>query len=105
RGPHDLVIDTARRYSRRQVRALLRRSGLAEVWMSHWDALPFPAAAAVRIARRTLSPEARSDIGPVHPVLNRLLAAVLALERGLLGRWRIPFGLSIIAVARRPPEV
>jgi SAM-dependent methyltransferase len=105
RGPHDLVIDTARRYSRGQVRALLTGAGLDEVWLSHWDALLFPAAVAVRIARRLVLREARSDIGPVHPLLNRVLGTVLTLERGLLRLASIPFGLSIIAVARRAPEV
>jgi hypothetical protein len=38
----------------------------------------------------------------VTPIVNGLLRAALRLERWWLRRWRLPFGTSLLAVARRP---
>jgi hypothetical protein len=38
----------------------------------------------------------------VLPVLNRLMRAVLALERPLVRRGVVPFGSSLLAVAAKP---
>lgn len=104
RGQHDVVVHTARRYSRRRVRALLARAGLEVVSVGHWNTFLFPLAAAVRLASRwrMRGDDAPSDVGPVHPLVNRTLRVVLAAERAVMRRVPLPFGLSVIAVARRP---
>lgn len=103
RGQHDVVVHTARRYSRSQVRALLNNAGVQVLQMSHWNTLLFPAAAAVRLAsrRRLRGDDAPSDVRPARPALNRALQGVLAFERGLMNIAPLPFGLSVIAVGRR----
>ena len=103
RGQHDVVVHTARRYTRRRVRVLLEQAGLEAVYVSHWNTLLFPVAAVVRVASRwrMRGDDAPSDVGPVHPALNRALGAVLRAERGLMRRAPLPFGLSVIAVGRR----
>lgn len=103
RGHHDVTIQTARRYSRRRVRALLRSAGLRVEWVSHWNGFLLPAAVSFRIAQRLVARpvEGRSDVGPVHPVLNQAFASILALERRLLTVSALPFGLSVVAVGRR----
>src|SRR5205807_1529070 len=45
RGSHDVVIATARRYTRGRVRALLEGAGLEPIWASHWNTLLFLPAA------------------------------------------------------------
>jgi SAM-dependent methyltransferase len=106
RGEHDLVVQTARRYTRRRVRELFHAAGLSPVWLSHWNGLLLPLAVSVRMAQRFAARhrEPQSDIGPVHPVLNRALMGVLAMERRLIGVARLPFGLSVLAVGIRPSE-
>jgi SAM-dependent methyltransferase len=103
RGHHDVTIHTARRYSRGRVCALLKGAGLRVEWVSHWNGLLLPAAVSFRVAQRLVArPVAgRSDVGPVHPVLNQAFATILAVERRLIGLSRLPFGLSVLAVGRR----
>jgi SAM-dependent methyltransferase len=106
-GRHDLAVQTARRYTRGEVVSLLRGAALEPVWISPWNTLLFPAAAAVRIAGRwgMRGREARSDVGPVSPLLNQALKRVLTAERRLMRRKSLPFGLSILAVGRRAGSV
>jgi SAM-dependent methyltransferase len=103
KGQHDVAVQTARRYTRRRVRALYEGAGLQVLQARHWNTILFPAAAAMRIAsRRRLSEEGASDVQPVQPALNKTLKGVLGLERGLMKLAPLPFGLSVLAVGRRP---
>jgi SAM-dependent methyltransferase len=103
RGHHDVTIQTARRYSRRRVCTLLQSAGLRVEWISHWNGFLLPLAVSFRLAQRFVSrPVAgRSDVGPVHPVMNRAFATILAAERRLVAISGLPFGLSVLAVGRR----
>lgn len=102
RGTHDGAIHTARRYSHANVIRLLRQAGLRPVRVTHWNGLLLPVAAASRLLSRLRSGEAASDVRPVFPLLNQALAAILRLEAALLSRADLPFGLSLLAVARKP---
>jgi len=44
---------------------------------------------------------ARSDLHSLPPAINRSLAQVLFLERWLLRKIDLPFGLSVVCVARK----
>jgi hypothetical protein len=97
---HDLVARSARRYTVRRVRSLLRLADFADVRASYRVSLLFPVAAAHRLATR--SADARTDVAEVGPALNRALLAVSLAENRLTRRGlRFPFGLSVFAVARR----
>jgi SAM-dependent methyltransferase len=87
----------------------------AFLWSSHDDALGhrrryvmaaiLPAALVVRLSER-LRPHRRrverSGYVPVPGFVNALLAWLVGLDGALLRWLRLPFGLSILAVARRP---
>jgi SAM-dependent methyltransferase len=97
---HDLVARSARRYTVRRVRSLLRSAGFEDVRASYRVSLLFPIAAAHRLATR--SADARTDVAEVGPALNRALLAVSLAENRLTRRgFRLPFGLSVFAAARR----
>lgn len=94
-----------RRYDRRTLQSLLLRSGFEIEFLSYYNALLFPAAAAVRLLSRCLHTDRESSLenGFRDSPVNRLLFRIFRLEKGVLGRGRtFPFGLSLIAVVRRP---
>jgi len=101
---HDVAVHTCRRYRRPEVMRKLREAGLEPLWVTYANSILFPAVAAVRImGKRSLEPEpeeAKSDLKPLPPALNSLLAGVLGVEARLAGRVRMPFGSSVTAVAR-----
>jgi SAM-dependent methyltransferase len=101
RGAHDEAIHTARRYTRPGVARLLREAGFTPERITHWNALLLPIAAASRLLSRLRPGEPTSDVHPVSPPLNALLAATLRLESAWSSRHDLTFGLSILALARK----
>jgi SAM-dependent methyltransferase len=104
RSSHDAVIHTARRYRRDALRRLLGEAGFETVRLTYWNTLLFPGLALVRLlrARRGGRTPEQSDVRPLPAPLNELLAAVLGTERAWLAKGDLPFGLSLLAVARNP---
>jgi SAM-dependent methyltransferase len=100
---HDRAVDNARRYGRRDIRALLQAAGFAGVRMRYWNSLLFP----LMLLRRKLKPVAAahpaSDVALLWAPLERLFSAVVAVEGKLLA-WGVslPFGGSILTIAMRP---
>jgi SAM-dependent methyltransferase len=106
RSEHDDAVWSSRRYGRREVGNLLKEAGFTVERCFYRVALLFPAAALVRLlARRRPEEEARSEVRPAAPAANVLLGGILRLESslGALGL-RLPFGLSVFAVGRKPPQ-
>ena len=108
-GNQDVVSHHKRRYTARSLADAFARAGVALTWSSYFNTALFPAVAAVRWTRRILgasdAPHA-SDLESARPgAVNELLERVFAAERHLVGRVRLPVGVSLIAVARRPGEV
>jgi SAM-dependent methyltransferase len=104
RGAHDEIIHTARRYTTRRIAQLLNQSGLIPVHLSYANTLLFPVAAIKRLAERLLpSREAGSDLKLETGRLNGILQRVLAAEAPWVASRGLPFGLSVIALARKAP--
>ncbi|GAA1710486.1 class I SAM-dependent methyltransferase [Fodinicola feengrottensis] len=113
---HDVAINHQRRYRRSELIDLMRDAGFAlddsQVWS--WNILLYPAVRTVRaMGRRRLeaaadaSPDSesdpKSDLAPVHPIVNWILTIVLRIE-SVLPHWlavRLP-GVSLVVLARRP---
>jgi SAM-dependent methyltransferase len=101
----DFVSNHFRRYTRRSLCASLGAAGYEAVWVSYFNTLLFPLAASVILGKRLFRPRDmyRSNVEPLPARRNDLLRAVFEKERGLLRRVRLPFGLSVIFVARPRP--
>lgn len=100
-GPHDELNGHRRRYTPRQLRAVLSSAGLVVDRVSCFNTWLFPVVAGVRAVRRHRSPEPRSDFHMPPPIINRLLLRLMASEARVLGAVSLPVGVSILAVAHR----
>lgn len=100
---HDRAVHTARRFSAGGVRRALTGAGFEVVRVSYANMLLFPAALLKRLADRSWPHgEDVSDLQVNAPWQDRLLAWVLFAEAHWLRRRNLPFGLSLIALARKP---
>lgn len=98
---HDREVGNLRRYTRGEVAALLARAGFVVLRGSYWNTLTFPLA----VARRKLFPPAQSasDVRGFPPPVEALFNALMAGEHGWLGIGAtLPFGNSVLTVARKP---
>jgi SAM-dependent methyltransferase len=101
---HDEALGHRRRYRRRPLIAMLERGGFEVVLCSYVMASILPAAMLVRLYERWIrrGPAHReSGYVPVPAPLNALLAWCTSAGSRVLPWIRMPFGLSLVAVARR----
>ena len=94
---HDRVAQTGRRFTTRAVRRMLRSAGFEVQLVSYRVTGVFPLAALRRLASRR---GATTDVGHLPARVNRFLMAVARIENRVLRHVRLPFGLSVFAVAR-----
>ena len=98
---HDVAHHHHRRYTKRELAEVAKRSGFAIELLSPFNSLLFPAIAAARIAGKATGRESADDAMPPAP-LNGILKAVFSAEAALIGRVPMPFGVSLVTVLRRP---
>jgi len=102
RGRHDRRVHTARRYTARRLAILLQAAGLALEHLTYANMFLFPLAVTKRWFERLWpSPANTSDLSFEVGLLDRFLQAILTAEAPLASRYRLPFGLSVMAVGRK----
>ena len=94
---HDTVHHHFRRYNPANLRKVAGEAGLKVDLLTHFNTLLFPLAAAVRIAGKLTRREDADDAQPPAP-LNAIFTGLFGLERHLIGRVPLPFGVSLAAV-------
>lgn len=95
---HDVANHHVRRYSAKQLRRLIAHSPLRLEAIGYFNSLLFPVAIAERMASR-LRGEDQADFKLPPAPLNAALEKAFALERYAVGRFPLPPGLSLFAVA------
>jgi SAM-dependent methyltransferase len=104
-GEHDIAVETKRRYTRGEARALLAAAGLTPERLTYWNCVLLPIVATARIASRQRgksAAEAHSDVTVPPAPVNRTLRAITQIEGHLLRRVNLPAGSSLLCVARKP---
>jgi ubiquinone/menaquinone biosynthesis C-methylase UbiE len=103
KGAHDSAVEASRRYTRRELGALFAGARFQVERLSYWNATFTPPIALVRwLSRlRSNSHRPRSDFRPLPPVLNSIFKRVAALELSASRHVSLPFGTSLLAVARK----
>lgn len=103
---HDVSNHHKRRYYAREVAGLLAGAGLVPRKVSYVNTLLFPPIFTLRMAERVARgrrpPKPRKDTAEVPGPVNTLFLGLLDLERLAIRRWRLPFGVSIVALAEKP---
>lgn len=94
---HDVVNHHHRRYTKGSLRKAVAEAGLRVEFLSWFNSLLFPLAAAARVAGRLTGKEDSDDALPPKPV-NALFEAIFGLERHAIGRMPFPPGVSLVAI-------
>lgn len=103
-GRQDEVAHHYRRYTLGRLVEVVRRGELLAIERrSYFNTLLFPLIALVRSGSWMLGLKSRreSDFDLNNGLLNAVFGAVFSLERVLLSKFNLPFGVSILLVARK----
>ncbi len=97
---HDERHHHFRRYTKASLTKVAAEAGLRVSYSSYFNFFLFPVAVAARAVKRLTGSDAPDDTLPQGWV-NRVLTQTFAAERHLVGRLRLPIGLSLAAVLEK----
>jgi SAM-dependent methyltransferase len=102
---HHKAVGASRRYSREKLVSLIRTHKVDILRITHLFASLLPAVAVYRLGFQKLKQNSggppKSELKPLPAAVNDLLLQVVNMERYVLRGWDLPFGSSIMAVARK----
>ncbi len=108
----DVLNHHRRRYRRAELLALIGRSGLQVERLFYLNVFLFPVALLRAIAERLIGTRRAAAPAPSAPVLdaiyripdalNRAMTTLMDVERHLVTRVPVPFGMSLVCLARKP---
>ena len=98
---YDEILHHKRRYTRAGLRTLVSSSGFAIEHMSFLNCFLFPVAWIRRAAARATGSDGAGDLQVPPRLLNAALRETFRVERHVLTRASLPFGLSLMCLARR----
>ena len=101
-SPHDEEHHHKRRYRAAGLREVIENTGLRLSYLSHFNTWLFPLVAAIRLVRKVFpANEVGRDVEMPGSAANSMLYAVFGSERYWIGKLAMPFGVSLLAVARK----
>jgi SAM-dependent methyltransferase len=104
---HDRAVYTQHRYTAGELRVRLEEQGLRVQRVTYANAFLLPVVMVWRRLTRSNRPDPQSDVRPLPKILrwlNPILAGLFWLEAAWLRwlPWRLPAGVSVMALARKP---
>jgi len=97
-GQHDIYLHHERRYSKSQLFRLIDRAGFEPVKITYFNTFLFPLALLIRIKNKLLKNSLSSGTGIPNVIINNIFEYLFSLEKHLLKRYNLPFGLSLLGV-------
>jgi ubiquinone/menaquinone biosynthesis C-methylase UbiE len=102
---HDVANEHKRRYSARELFLKIEAAGFEVTWLTYVNFFLFPFILLFRLVERGVSMvykrEVKRDLSTPPGPINTFLTWLLGLESRFVTRWRLPFGVSLICVARK----
>ncbi|HWA81822.1 MAG TPA: methyltransferase domain-containing protein [Fimbriimonadaceae bacterium] len=101
-GPHDVALMHFRRYTRRELDAKLVKAGFRIERLSYSVFFLFPIVVIVRFFEKRKKGPAKASLAALPKWLNGFLIGIQTVEAFLISKLSLPWGSSLIAVARKP---
>jgi SAM-dependent methyltransferase len=98
-GPHDQIHNHITRYTASRLAQHLSEAGFRIEYLSYFNALLLPLAIVQRLRERLFG-YSFEKLSP-RPAINELLYRLWRVERHWIPRRELPFGLSLLAIARK----
>jgi SAM-dependent methyltransferase len=102
---HDRTHHHRRRYRAAELRGIVSDAGFAITYLSYYNFVLFAPIALARLAGKLLGRWGAGaadghDLSMPSSAINRVLFRLFACERQVIGRVRVPIGVSLIVLAR-----
>ena len=101
RGIHDIKVSTGHRYTLKELKFKLIKTGFIVEFISYINTILFPFIALKRISEKIFLKQKTSDLAIDFKGLNGIFKKILCFEAYMIKKISLPFGLSIVAVGRK----
>lgn len=98
---HDEIHMHKRRYTKQQLKDLLLTLDFEIRFLSYFNSFLFLPAVVKRFLQKNRNEEDVQPVEPVSETTNKILERIFFFENRILPFFRFPFGLSIIAIAKK----
>jgi SAM-dependent methyltransferase len=98
---HDESNHHKRRYVLRDLRRISKNAGLSIYYISYFNFVLFPLIAGLRLLKNIFKFGSDSDLAMPSKIINQILAFLFRSEYYLLGKYRLPFGVSIVMISQK----
>lgn len=102
-GKHDELYYHFRRYTRKEIKRKLKENGMQIVKISYIEPLFVIPVFILRNIKRAIKSE-RDDFVVIPAPINALLRKMISFEKYILRFFTIPFGVSIVGIAKKACE-
>jgi len=105
-GAHDEINDHKRRYVADELKNKVEKTGFTVGKLTYFNTFLFPFVLLARMGQRLMRMvngrhKPRSDLKLYPFIINDLLEAIFMLEEGLLRKYDLPYGVSLLCVAKK----
>lgn len=97
---HDRILHHQRRYTAGTLKKSLALAGYAPLKTTYFNTILFPIGAFVRIVELFFPRRVPAGVSTPGPRINAVLTTLFAAERRLIKRTSLPFGLSLLCIAK-----
>ena len=101
---HDEHHHHYRRYSKKSLREIAKKSHLLIKKTSYFNTFLFPIAASVRLFNNAINKKYSMQPSLPPYLVNKILRIIFSSESKLLKRLNFPFGLSLISILEKKPN-
>lgn len=101
-SPHDVALGHVRRYRREQFAHIVTQTGLEKIDVRYFNFLLALPILLVRIVLSQFKKEVSDEIKLSGGFLNQFLTKLFALDIRLASLLHLPFGVSLLCIARKP---
>lgn len=102
-SPNDVFNLHKRRYSLSELKNKVEQTGFQILKLSYYNTILFPVALLIKLLSKIiwgLAP--RAHFSKSMPIINIFLKKIFSLEKHLITKLNLPFGVSLICVAKKP---
>ena len=101
---HDEINHHKRRYRLKGLKQVVRKAGYQINYGSYFNTILYPLIAIARGLSKLLPKQNQNsnDLKLPSKLVNKILQRIFASERYLINRFILPFGVSVLLLARKP---
>ncbi len=99
---HDVVLHHKRRYTKRRLQQIVESESFEIEHLTFFNMLLFPVAVMKRWLTKLTNSDKANDLEIPGRIINGILKRVFELEADIVPRCSLPFGLSLLCLARKP---